>query len=181
MYLINRHCCYLYFYSDDPEMIPGGLSSSVGADFCLSIDSESRFLELLCDLMVEDASTYPPPTRTWYKDGVLLYSAVDGESTAIENEFYLAGNNFLLRPGVVEPSPLTAFPDGSLILNWGAVNFTGVPPNGATIESYRRNVFRTLLGGWECKLNNSLGGGEAETILNDCGESLVFCINSSKL
>ena len=157
--------------SADPEMVPGGLSSFVGADFCVSFDYfQATFLELRCDLTVEDTFTYPLPERAWYKDGVLLYKAVVGESTDISNEFYEAGDNSILRPGVVGLSPLTSFSDGSLILNWGRSNLTGVLPVGVTMNGYLRDIFRTLLGSWECRLNNSLGEGRAETVLIDCGE-----------
>ena len=164
---------FLLTISADPQVVNGGLSSLIGADFCLSFDSlQTTYLELLCD-NVEEAFTYPRPERAWYKDGVLLYKAGFGESTTINNEFYEAGNNSLLRPGGVEPSPLTSFQDGTLVLTWGRSNFTGVLPVGVTIDGYLRNIFSTLLGSWECRLNNSLGEGRAETVLIDCGEFLV--------
>lgn len=156
-------------------MVPGGLSSFVGADFCLSFDSlQPTFLELRCDLVVEDTFTYPAPVRAWYKDGILLYKAVEGEFPAISDEFYETGNNSLLRHGGFGQSPLTAFSDGSLILNWHSSNLTGVLPVGVTRDVYLRNIFRTLLGSWECQLNNSLGEDRAQTVLIDCGEFSVI-------
>ena len=123
--------------------------------------------------MVEDAFTYPLQERYWYKDGIRVYEAElgIGVQPEIQEEFYQTGNNSLLRMGVISPLPLTALDDGSLILDWTATNLT-LPdqlPDGVTEENFRMEVFRTLLGTWECELENSLGESEAETTLTDCG------------
>lgn len=123
--------------------------------------------------MVEDAFTYPLPERYWYKDGIRVYEAElgIGVQPEIQEEFYQTGNNSLLRMGVISPVPLTALDDGSLILDWTATNLI-LPdqlPDGVTEENFRMEVFRTLLGTWECELENSLGESEAETTLTDCG------------
>ena len=159
---------------DEPEETPFGLRSPVGADFCLSFDADLKTLELRCDTTSEGAFTYPPPDRLWYKDGVLVYRAGQniGLFPEIRDEFYQTGNNTLLQPGIITPTPLIALNDGSLFLDWTAVNLTALPdqlPEGVTQETFRMDVFRTLLGTWECELENSLGESEAETALTDCG------------
>lgn len=78
----------------------------------------------------------------------------------------------MLQPGIISPPPLIALNDGSLFLDWTAINLTVLPdqlPEGVTQETFRMEVFRTLLGTWECELENSLGESEAETTLTDCG------------
>lgn len=162
----------LNYISDEPEVTPSGLLSPVGADFCLTADSSSPILELRCDLMLEDTFTVPTPERTWYKDGVLVYRTVDGAVPTISDDFYQTGNNSLLLLGVINPPPLTVLADGSLLLDWRAENisFPTALPEGVTADSFRSDVFKTLLGSWMCQLNNSLGGGVAETVLTDCGK-----------
>ena len=89
----------------------------------------------------------------------------------ISEEFYQTGNNSLLQEGVVYPPPLILLDDGTIILNWTAPHLT-LPsqlPDGVTEENFHMEVFRTLLGTWECELENSLGESEAETTLTDCG------------
>ena len=78
----------------------------------------------------------------------------------------------MLQPGIISPPPLTPLDDGSLFLDWTTSNLTVLPdqlPEGVTRETFRMEVFRTLLGTWECELENSLGESEAETTLTDCG------------
>jgi hypothetical protein len=89
----------------------------------------------------------------------------------ISDEFYQTGNNSLLLPGIITPTPLIALDDGSLFLDWTATNLT-LPdqlPDEVSVETFRMELFRTLLGTWECELENSLGESEAETTLTDCG------------
>ena len=164
---------------DEPEETPSGLRSPVGADFCLTFDSNRRVLELTCDIEVENTIPFPLPERLWYKDGVLVYEAKIGEIPVIREEFYQTGNNSLLMPGVISPLPLMATSDGTLFLDWRAVNLT-LPdqlPTGVTEETFRMELFKTLLGTWECELENSLGESEAETTLTDCG----MCVASPLL
>ena len=161
-------------FIDEPEETPIGLRSPVGADFCLSFDDDLKTLELRCDTTSEGVFTYPPPDRLWYKDGILIYCAGQnvGLLPEIRDEFYQIGNNTLLQPGIITPPPLVALNDGSLLLDWTAINLTALPdqlPEGVTQETFRMDVFRTLLGTWECELENSLGESEAETTLTDCG------------
>ena len=156
--------------SDDPEVVGGRLTSDVGADFCLAMDSRPTILELSCDLTVEDAFTYPNPDRTWYKDGVLVYRSAHGDTPEINSAFYEYGNNSILQPGVIDPIPLFALSDGSLNLDWTAFNLTSPWPSVDLQENFSKRVFMSLLGSWECRLNNSLGSSSAETVLNDCGE-----------
>ena len=161
--------------SDEPEETPFGLRSDVGADFCLSFDTNLKGLELRCDM---PTSTYPNPIRVWYKDEVVVYRASVGETPSIRDEFYEKGNNSLLQPGLIEPLPLIALTDGTLFLDWTATNVTlpQLLPDGVTLQSFRRDLFRTLLGSWECELESSLGKSEAETTLTNCGTYL--CSNS---
>ena len=161
----------MIYFIDEPEETPFGLRSPVGADFCLSFDAALKTLELRCDTTSEGAFAYPPPDRLWYKDGVLVYRAGQYEFPEITDEFYQTGNNSLLRLGFITPTPLQPLSDGSLLLSWRAMNLT-LPdqlPEGVTSENFRMVLFRTLLGTWECELENSLGESEAETTLTDCG------------
>ena len=134
-------------------------------------------LLLTCGIEQEDTIAYPQPERLWYKDGVLVYRVEIGDAPEISDEFFQTGNNSLLRLGVISPPPLNiASSDGSLALDWTAVNLT-LPdqlPDGVTAETFRMELFRTLLGEWECELENSLGESEAETTLSDCG-TYVCC------
>ena len=94
-----------------------------------------------------------------------------GEPSVISEEFFQTGNNSLLQLGVIYPPPLTLLGDGTIILDWTSANLT-LPsqlPDGVTEENFRMEVFRTLLGTWECELENSLGESEAESTLTDCG------------
>ena len=163
-------------------MTPSGLRSPVGADFCLTFDADRRSLALTCDLDQEDTIPIPIPERLWYKDGVLVYRArLFAEPPVISEEFYQTGNNSLLQLGVVYPPPLTLLSDGTIILDWTAMNLT-MPsqlPDGVTEETFRMEVFRTLLGTWECELENSLGESEAETTLTDCGTYVDIITNYS--
>ena len=114
---------------------------------------------------------YPFPYYLWYKDGVLVYrQTLYIGFPEIRDEFYQTGNNSLLQPGFIIPPPLMALSDGSLVLDWTVMNLTlpGQAPEEATSE-LRTEVFRTLLGTWECEVENSLGESEAETTLTDCG------------
>lgn len=156
--------------SDEPEETLSGLRSAVGADFCLTFDTDRRILELTCDINA-DTITYPLTERLWYKDGVLVYRTYTGDTPVIREEFYQTENNSLLFPGVISPLPLIATSDGTLFLDWRAINLTRPDqlPDGVTEETFRMEVFKTLLGTWECELENSLGESEAETTLTDCG------------
>ena len=105
-----------------------------------------------------------------------MYRAAIGETPEIRDEFYQTGNNSLLLPEVISPIPLMVTPDGALLLDWTATNLT-LPdqlPDGVTEESFRRDLFRALLGTWECELENSLGESEAETTLTDCGTYITY-------
>ena len=167
---------YTTIISDEPEFAARGLVSPVGADFCISLDAAEPILTLRCDILVEDTFVFPTPTRAWYKDGYLVYRVVDGDVPSIDEDFYLRGNNSILTPGLSVPEPLVALPDGSLILSWAVLNASApqILPGGADLDSLHAEVFRRLLGSWECEVSNSLGGGNAETVLTDCGEHLLM-------
>ena len=139
-------------------------------------------LQILCD----EFGAYPIPTLSWYKDDVLAVTMDSSGGQTFNGDFFSVGNNELLRFGVLDPPPLAVFGSalggsgGQLFLNFIVSNVSrpDLLPSGVEVDNINRELFDVLLGGWECRLNNSLGEDSAVTELSDCGTCTSIIINN---
>ena len=156
----------------------------IGADFCISENEVQRTrlrLTLRCD--IEDRVpgvtplAFPIPDRTWMRNAVELYTAQDGQSpaeTILESNFFMEGRNFILFPGVVEPSnPLIASNDGALVFSTLRPTdnlTTDLAELGITSTNFRRRLFEQILGTWSCSVSNSIGRESVQSFIRECGK-----------
>ena len=169
----------------------------IGADFCIREDQLLR-LVLDCDIVNRIPGVtplaFPTPDRTWTHDGILVYTAQDGESAAdalFMSDFFSEGNNVIFMLGVIAPT------DVFIATNEGGLVFTSPSPSdNITVTSelaeiiiefeeefgipfdFRRFFFEQILGTWTCTANNSLGGESVQSVITDCGKTVCVYIDA---
>ena len=141
------------------------------SSFCVARNT-SQSLNLECDVHNDPANLpnpQPTPTRSWYKDGTLVYTAQLGVMPDA-TEFFM--NNTILQLGVLEPKIMLLTTDGQISYNINVDNIT-VPallPQGTTINHAREQVFNLLLGIWTCVVSNRFGTTFVNYTISECGK-----------
>ena len=136
---------------------------------CVSRNADNKIVNLECEIL---GNPQPNPLRSWFKDGELVYSAINGFSPN-PSDFFM--NNPILVPGVLDPITLSALSDGTIVYNYEVRNITSpqqLPP-GTTEAQIEQQVFDLLLGNWTCIVNNTLGSTTITYLITDCGE--IYC------
>ena len=166
------------------------LTYRIGADFCISENDVQRtrlILILRCDIQHRVPGVtplaYPIPDRTWTRNGVEVYTAQDGRSTAdaiLESNFFMEGRNLILFPGVVERRfPLITSIRGALAfstihptdnLTTDPVLLLDLAERGINSTNFRRRLFEQILGTWSCSVNNSIGRESPQSFIRECGK-----------
>ena len=124
-------------------------------------------------------SPIPTPRRTWYKDGIIVYSNDIG--TAPDPSDFFA-NEPILTPGVLSPITLIALLNGSLTYNTRVDNITEPQivamhypeiNNSAAAEEL---IFNLLLGNWTCVLQNDVGMASVQYLVQECGKPTALLL-----
>lgn len=141
-------------------------------------------LQLGCDVINDPLNPplpLPTPTRSWFKDGELIYSALlDDPPDA--SKFLM--NNTIFVLGVLDPATLTLPSDGKIYYNTQVVNITSpsLIAHITTIDQAREEVFDFVLGNWTCVVSNNLGTVSLQHIISECGkyslENLCWLLHS---
>ena len=143
----------------------------IGANFCLDPPPKQELIFLQCSIL-ESAQVVPAATRTWVKDGVVIYSGEGNEP--FNDTFLMSGNNSLFIPGIITPPPLNIMllsATGGIAINTEFFNVS-VPsmlPPGVTEENFAEATFQAILGDYMCSVNNVYGGDSAMTTIRVCG------------
>ena len=126
-------------------------------------------IQLDCKIQADPPIPLPTPSRSWFKDGELVYTA-PLETVPDVDEYTMA--NPVLITGVLTPGVFSATADGTIFYNTEVENITfAMPlPPGTTVEQARVMVFDGLLGNWTCVGNNTLGSSSVTNIIRECGE-----------
>ena len=141
------------------------------SSFCVARKT-NRMLNLECDVHNDPASSpipQPTPTRSWYKDGNLVYTAEIGVMPDVTELFM---NNTILQPGVLEPQIISLTTDGQILYNIHVDNISQpmLLLGGTTINKAREQVFDFLLGIWTCVVSNSFGTTFVNYMISECGK-----------
>ena len=115
----------------------------------------------------------PNPTRSWFKDGELVYSVLSGTSVS-PTAYYMKYP--ILEFGVLEPPVFSAISDGTIYFNYEVktIAFPDELSPNTTIEQARQMVLEHLVGNWTCKVNNTFGSAISITyiIIDQCSKPL---------
>ena len=136
-------------------------------------------IALECEIPIEPTMPpipFPYPSRSWFKDGKLVYIAPI--STVPDISDYTVDNP-VLKPGVLTPDVFAALSDGTILYNTQVENiiFAMPFPPGTTILQARQLVFNGLIGNWTCVANNLLGSSSVTYVIKECGElSVPMCV-----
>ena len=150
------------------------LSYTIGnSSFCVARNVD-RVLNLMCDVRNDPSNPpipLPTPTRSWFKDGNLIYSA---QLSAFLDASGFLMNNTILALGVLTPMILTLQQDGQIWYNTRVDNITqpGMIPEVTTIDQARELVFDLSLGMWTCAVNNMFGTAAVEYLIRECGKQM---------
>ena len=137
----------------------------IGAEICISRNSP-MIISLACEISYGPPLPYPNPNRTWTKDKSIIHATEHGE-----NPSFLS-THILLMPGFLDPTPLTAKKDGSIVLSTQVRRISSPTffKEGYSLGDARDDVFKYLLGMWTCGVSNSYGTDVVTTVITDCGE-----------
>ena len=136
-------------------------------EICISA-RDSKVIPLLCEIL---SNPQPNPTRSWFRNDELIYSALSGTSVS-PTDYYMKYP--ILSLGVLEPSILSATSDGTIYFNYEVKNITNSDelfPN-TTIEEAQRMVLEHLVGNWTCTVSNTFGSVISITynIIHQCSK-----------
>ena len=111
----------------------------------------------------------PPPTLTWFRNGVRAASATMGE-IFVEDEAFLE-ENFILMMGVFSIDPfLVLQSNGELVFTTDVDNITNPMLGGTSVMQARADLLDILLANWTCVANNTLGLSSTSNLLRRCGK-----------
>ena len=125
-----------------------------------------------CPVPNEVPRPIPPPTITWFRDGVPAASATQGENFDVNKALLIEFP--ILNMGVFGFSPLQVLYSGELVFTTEITNITnpmlgGLAPD-VTLSEARALLFNILLANWTCVANNTLGLSSVSNFLRMCGK-----------
>ena len=127
---------------------------------------------LSCNINVD--FLVPTPRRTWYKDGIVIYSN-DVDTAPDLSDFY--DNKPILTPGLLSPVTLIASFDGSLMYNTRVDNITSpsvLADLGIAASDVEELIFNLLLGNWTCVLQNDVGMASVQYLVHENRKCRVY-------
>ena len=139
----------------------------VGAKIFISRNSPV-IISLACQIPYGPPLPYPNPNRTWTKDESIVHTTEHGKYPNITS-FLSTGT--LMMPGSLDPAPLTAKKDGSIVLSTqvSRISSPNLFKEGYSLDDARDDVFKFVLGTWTCGVNNSYGTDVVTTVITDYG------------
>ncbi len=139
----------------------------IGSQICLERSKMNCAIILLCTLRNKDTAL-PVPSKQWQLNGQTIFT---GESGMMNTDFLMTGDNMLLSPGLIYPTPVR------LSLEYVQINLCShnvtmadLLPDGVSRLNFKDRLFDLVKGQWTCRLNNSLGTASAITYISECGK-----------
>ena len=134
-------------------------------------------LSLPCTFSNEIPRPVPPPTITWFRNGVLVASAPSGTPPMLDMNFLLQFP--ILNMGVFDATTIAFLQNGQLIFNTETFVNISMPALGnltatTTPAQARAQLFNIMRGNWECVANNTLGEGSLQYNIRMCGKLKVL-------
>lgn len=130
---------------------------------------------LQADLSLQQPIAFPISNRTWIMNDIVMTDNVAGDNPELRMDFLMSGNKALFMPGLIFPQTIEFFPSGNLRLDTALLNLSqpALAPSGVTKNNFRELAFEELLGTYECRVANQLGGDSATSVVTRCESKTV--------
>ena len=168
--------CFLIINITDDTCIPGVNTAAPGDD-----GGTMATVRLGCRVLREIPQPIPPPTLTWFRNGVPAAASEEfGYSFDVNMNFLMqfpilsVGVFGSSRHGGIIVPALQVLPSGELIFNTEFNNITdpilGNLAPDTTLRQARAMLLDILFANWTCVANNSLGSSAVEHHIEACGK-----------
>jgi hypothetical protein len=128
---------------------------------------------LFCTVPNEIPRPVPPPTLTWFRNGVQAASAGLGVDMDFEMQFPILITGVFGGGTTVIPT-FQVLTSGELVFTTNFNNITdamlGQLAPGTTLRQAKMMLFDILIADWMCVANNTLGSSSVENTFRRCGK-----------